>query len=57
MPAAGEGAVTVIVPVVVVHVGCVVTEAVGAAGALGAAFTTTAVAEEIQPAAFFTVTL
>ena len=46
-----------IVPVVAVHVGCVVTEAVGAAGALGAAFTTTAVAEEIQPAAFFTVTL
>ena len=33
MPAAGEGAVTVIVPVVEVHVGCVVTEAVGAAGA------------------------
>ena len=57
MPVAGEGAVTVIVPVVVVHVGCVVTEAVGAAGAEGAAFTTTAVAEEIQPATFFTVTL
>ena len=57
MPAAGAGAVTVIVPVVVVHVGCVVTEAVGAAGAVGASFTTTAVAEEIQPAAFFTVTL
>ena len=57
MPAAGAGAVTVIVPVVVVHVGCVVTEAVGAAGALGAAFTSTAVAEEIQPAAFFTVIL
>ena len=57
MPAAGEGAVTVIVPVVVVHVGCVVTEAVGAAGAEGAASTVTAVAPEIQPAAFFTVTL
>ena len=39
MPAAGAGALTVIVPVVVVHVGCVVTEAVGAAGAVGAAFT------------------
>ena len=51
MPAAGAGALTVIVPVVVVHVGCVVTEAVGAA------FTTTAVAEEIQPAASLTVTL
>ena len=46
-----------IVPVVVVHVGCVVTEAVGAAGALGAAFTTTAVAAEVHPDPFFTVTL
>ena len=57
MPAAGAGTVTVIVPVVAVHVGCVVTEAVGAAGALGAAFTVTCVAAEIQAAAFITVTL
>ena len=57
MPAAGAGAVTVIVPVVVVHVGCVVTEAVGAAGAVGAAFTVTGVATEVQAAAFLTVTL
>ena len=57
MPAAGEGAVTVIVPVVVVHVGCVVTEAVGCAGAEGAAPTVTAVIPEVQPAAFLTVTL
>jgi hypothetical protein len=57
MPAAGAGAVTVIVPVVVVHVGCVVTEAVGAAGAVGAAFTVSCCGRGIQPAAFFTVTL
>ena len=57
MPVAGAGTVTVIVPVVVVHVGCVVTEAVGAAGALGAAFTVTAVAAEVQADAFLTVTL
>ena len=57
MPAAGAGAVTVIVPVVAAHVVGEVAKAVGAAGAVGAAFTTTAVAEEIQPAAFFTVTL
>ena len=57
MPAAGTGAVTVIVPVVVVHVGCVVTEAVGAAGAVGAALTVTAVADEVHPDPFLTVTL
>ena len=57
MPAAGAGAVTVIVPVVVVHVGCAVTEAVGAAGAVGAAFTVSCVAADVQPAAFLTVTL
>ena len=57
MPVAGAGAVTVIVPVVVVHVGCVVTEAVGAAGAVGAAFTVSCVAADVQPAAFLTVTL
>ena len=57
MPAAGAGVLTVIVPVGTAHVVGCVGVAVGAAGALGAAFTTTAVAEEIQPAAFFTVTL
>ena len=46
-----------IVPVVAVHVGCVVTEAVGAAGAPGAALTVTAVAAEVHPDPFFTVTL
>ena len=45
------------VPVAWAQVVGEVAEAVGAAGAVGAAFTTTAVAEEIQPAAFFTVTL
>ena len=44
-------------PVATKQVGCVVTEAVGAEGALGAASTVTTVAPEIQPEAFFTVTL
>ena len=57
MPAAGAGALTVIVPVVAVHVVGDVAVAVGAAGVVGAAFTVTEVAEEIQPAASFTVTL
>ena len=57
MPAAGAGAVTVIVPVVAAHVVGEVAVAVGAAGAVGAAFTVTGVAPEIQPAASFTVTL
>ena len=57
MPAAGAGALTVIVPVAWAQVVGEVAKAVGAAGAVGAAFTTTAVAEEIQPATFFTVTL
>ena len=57
MPAAGAGALTVMVPVAWAQVVGEVAKAVGAAGAIGAAFTTTAVAEEIQPAAFFTVTL
>jgi hypothetical protein len=56
MPAAGAGALTVIVPVLAAHVVGDVAVAVGAAGAVGA-FTVTAVAPEIQPAAFFTVTL
>ena len=46
-----------IVPVVAAHVVGDVAVAVGAAGAEGAAFTVTWVAEEIQPAAFFTITL
>ncbi len=50
------GAVMVIVPVVVVQVGCV-TEAAGAAGADEAAFTVTLVGAEIQPALFLIVTL
>ena len=57
MPAPGAGALRVIVPVVAVHVVGEVAIAVGATGAVGAAFTTTTVAPEIQPAAFFTVTL
>ena len=57
MPAAGAGDVTVIVPVVAAHVVGEVAVAVGAAGALGAAFTVTCVAADVQPAAFLTVTL
>ena len=57
MPAAGAGAVTVIVPVCTAQVGCVVTLAVGADPADGTAFTVTAVAGDIHPDAFVTVTL
>ena len=57
MPVAGAGAVTVIVPVVAAHVVGEVAVAVGATGAAGAAFTVTCVAADVQPAAFFTVTL
>ena len=46
-----------IVPVAWAHVVGEVAKAVGAAGAEGAASTVTAVAPEIQPAGFFTVTL
>jgi len=53
-----EGAVTSIVPFEIVHVGCTVTEAVGVAGALGAAFTVKDKPDEIQPVAvFFAVTV
>ena len=48
--------VTVIVPVAVVHVGCV-TVAVGADGVAGCAFTITLVGAEVQPAAFLAVKL
>ena len=57
MPAAGAGALTVMVPVVAAHVAGAVALAVGAAGALGAGSIVTEVAAETQPAAFFTVTL
>ena len=57
MPAAGAGTVTVIVPVGTTHVGCVVTLAVGADPDDGAGFTVTAVAGDIHPDAFLTVTL
>ena len=57
MPAAGAGTLTVMLPVAWAQVVGELAEAVGAAGAEGAAFTVTCVAEEIQPAAFFTVTL
>ena len=39
------------------QVGAVVTDAVGAAGAEGTGFTVSAVAVDVQPAAFLTVTL
>ena len=46
------GTVTVIVPLATLHVGCVVTDAVGAAGATGTELTTTfADATEIHPVA------
>ena len=52
------GAVTTIVPTGTVQVGCTVTDAVGAKGAVGTAFTVSEVADEIQPVAvFLTVTL
>ena len=57
MPVAGAGALTVIVPVLAAHVVGDAAVAVGAAGALGAAFTVTGVAAEVQAAAFLTVTL
>ena len=46
------GAVTVIVPVATLHVGCVVTEAVGTEGVEGCAFTVTLVDVEVQPDVF-----
>ena len=48
---------TVIVPVLCAHEVGLAGVAVGAAGADGAASMVTLVAEEIHPAAFFTVTL
>ncbi len=57
MPVAGAGLVTAIVPVADVQSGCLVTLAVGAAGADGTAFTVRLRGEETQPAPFLTVTL
>jgi hypothetical protein len=57
MPAAGAGAVTVIVPVTSLQVAGSAVVTVGAAGAVGAPLIVATVAVEIHPAAFFTVTL
>jgi hypothetical protein len=51
------GAVTVIVPVATVQVGCRVTLAVGAAGVAGWGLTVTEVAGEVHPPEFLAVTL
>ena len=50
------GAVIVIVPVAVVHVGCIVTLAVGCAGDDGAAFTTRPVSAAELPQLLLAVT-
>ena len=50
------GTVTVIVPVVVLQVGCV-SDKVGAAGVAGCALITADVAAEVQPELFLAVTL
>ena len=57
MPVAGAGALTVMLPVAWAQVVGELAEAVGAAGAVGAAFTVSCVAADVQPAAFLTVTL
>ena len=51
------GAVTSMVPVADVQVGCAVTLAVGVADAEAGAFTVTLVAADIHPLAFCAVTL
>jgi purine-nucleoside phosphorylase len=55
MPAPGAGTVTVIVPVLIVQVGCEVTVAVGAAGAVGTALIVSEVAVDTQPVTEFEV--
>ena len=50
IPEPGAGDVTVIVPVETVHVGCAVTVAVGAAGALGTVLTVNEIAKDVHPA-------
>ena len=57
MPVAGAGLVIVIVPVAVEQSGCLVTLAVGAAGAVGTALTVRLNGADTQPVPFFTVTL
>ena len=47
----------VIVPVGTAQVGCVVAEAPGAGGVVGAALIVTEVCEEVHPPAFLAVTL
>ena len=51
------GAVTSMVPVATVQVGCAVTLTVGVAGAEAGALTVTLVEADIQPLAFCAVTL
>jgi hypothetical protein len=51
------GAVTVMVPVATVQVGCSVTLAVGAAGVAGCGLTVTEVPGEVHPDEFLAVTL
>ena len=57
--AAPVGTLTTMVPVGTAHVGCTVTDAVGAAGGVGTALTVTAVGPETQvgSAVFLTVIL
>ena len=51
------GAVMTMVPLAMLHEGCTVTDAVGATGAAGAAFTVSEVDGDTQPVAeFLTVT-
>ncbi len=57
IPAAGAGELTVMLPVVDVQVVGDAPAAVGAAGALGGAAIVTLAGAEIQPPAFFTITL
>ena len=57
MPVAGAGALTVMLPVAWAQVVGELAEAVGAAGAVGAAFTVSCVAADVQPDPFLTVTL
>ena len=57
MPVAGAGALTLMLPVAWAQVVGELAEAVGAAGAEGAAFTVTTVDPEVHPDPFLTVTL
>ena len=57
MPVTAAGDVTVIVPVAEAQSGCLLTVAVGAAGADGTVLTVRLNGAETQPVPFFTVTL